>query len=349
MSLPRRATSGAAVLSTALLSSLMLTACGGSEESSPAAAESDSCAGLQGETVTLVVGYSPGGGYDSYARLVAPTLAKVLDAEVVVQNQPGAGGLLALNQLRAADPDGTVIGIMNGIGAGGAALAGAEGADFQLDELSYIGRLSGDAQMIVAAGDGPYQTWDDVQNSTGFRFGSTGPGASDYVTPSLLISMFDLEGASLVPGFDGSSEVEVALLQGNVDGMSGQLDSRRAALESGEQTALLTLDRERAEIAPDTPTLLELDLTEEQTELAEAHLNLLDMGRPLVGPPDMDEDALGCLRTALEEAVDDPDLQAEAEKQQRPLNYLSGEKLDEVVDGLTNAPETYLQVLRDSF
>jgi tripartite-type tricarboxylate transporter receptor subunit TctC len=281
--------------------------------------------------------------------MVAPTLAEKLGAEVIVQNQPGAGGLLALNNLRTADADGTVIGIMNGIGAGGASLAEAEGADFRLDELSYLGRLAGDAQMIVSAGEGPYQTWEDVQASTGFRFGSTGPGASDYVTPSMLIAMFDLQGATLVPGFDGSSEVEVALLQGNVDGMSGQLDSRRAALESGDQTALITVDRERADIAPDTPTLLELDLTEEQTELAEAHLNLLDLGRPLVGPPDMDEDALTCLRTALGEAVEDPELQREAEEQQRPLNYLSGEELDEVVDGLLNAPESYLQVLRDSF
>jgi tripartite-type tricarboxylate transporter receptor subunit TctC len=276
--LRRPARRRAAHLSAALLAGVLLTACGGAE-TSPAASGAGHCADLEGERVTLVVGYSPGGGYDVYARLLAPTLAEKLGADVIVENQPGAGGLLALNNLQAADKDGTVIGIMNGIGAGGAALAGAEG----------------------------------------------------------------------VTGFDGSSEVEVALLQGYVDGMSGQLDSRRPALESGDQTPLLTVDRERAGIAHDTPTLLELDLTDEQRELAESHLNLLDLGRPIVGPPGMDGAALTCLRTAFDEAVADPELVATAEAQDRPLNPLTGQELDEVVRGLQDAPAEYLQVLRSSF
>ena len=348
-------------LSTAVASVLLVTACGGSDGGSDsdsdagstgAAAEepaADPCADLEGKVVTLVVGYSPGGGYDTYARMLAPALSEQLGAEVVVENQPGAGGLLALNNLRAGPKDGTQIAIMNGIGAGGAALAGAEGVQFELDELSYIGRLAGDAQLIVGAADGEYQDWQDVQESTGFQFGGTGPGASDYVTPALLISMLDLEGAELITGFDGSSEVEFALLQGEVDGMSGQVDSRRAAIENGDQVPLLVIDRERPDLAADTPTILELDLDEQQKELAEAHLDLLDIGRPIVGPADMEEDALTCLRTAFDAAVEDPDLLAEAEAQERPLNPLSGEELDELVDELVDAPESYITVLEDSF
>ena len=338
---------------------LVLAACGsgGSEETAPAAEPAegaseapaaDACAALEGETITLVVPYSPGGGYDSYARLIGPTLGEKVGATVVVENQPGAGGLLALNNLLTADADGTTLAIMNGIGAGGASIAGAEGAAFALDELSYIGRVAGDAQMIVSAGDGPYETWDDVVAAEEFRFGSTGPGASDFVTPSLLISVFDLN-AELVTGFEGSSEVELSLLQGDVDAMSGQLDSRQAALESGDQQALVTFDREPAEIAPDTPTVLELDLTPEQEELIEAHLNLLDVGRPLVGPPDIDADALECLRTGLEETVTDPELVEEAETTERPFNYLSGEELEVAISGLLDAPEAYVTVLTESF
>ena len=333
---------------------LLLSACGSDEPDTAAAPEgggdagADACASLEGEDVTLVVPYSPGGGYDSYARQIAPTLGEKIGATVVVQNKPGAGGLLALNELLTADADGTTIAIMNGIGAGGASLAEAEGAAFELDQLSYIGRVAGDAQMIVAAGDGPYQNWEDVQAAEDFTFGSTGPGASDFVTPSLLINVFGLD-AELVTGFDGSSEVELALLQGSVDGMSGQLDSRQAAIESGDQTALVTFDRERAEIAPDTPTVLELDLDEEQQQLVEAHLNLLDVGRPIVGPPDMDEDALTCLREGLAATVEDPALVAQSEENGRPFNYMSGEELDQVIDGLLEAPEEYVTVLKESF
>jgi tripartite-type tricarboxylate transporter receptor subunit TctC len=332
---------------------LLLTACGSDEPDTAASensggADADVCAGLEGENITLVVPYSPGGGYDSYARQIAPTLGEKIGATVVVENRPGAGGLLAINELLTADADGTTIAIMNGIGTGGAALAGAEGASFELDQLSYIGRVAGDAQMIVTAGDGEFETWDDVQSASGFRFGSTGPGASDFVTPSLLISVFDLD-AEVVTGFEGSSEVELALLQGSVDGMSGQLDSRQAGLESGDQRALVTFDRERAELAPDAPTALELDLDEDQEALIEAHLNLLDIGRPLVGPPDMDADALECLRGGLAATVEDPELIEQAEAAKRPFNYLSGEELDEAITGLQDAPEDYVTVLRESF
>ncbi|MEX2291603.1 MAG: tripartite tricarboxylate transporter substrate-binding protein [Mycobacteriales bacterium] len=334
---------------------LLLSACGSGDpdtaatgESAGGAADADACAGLEGENLTLVVPYSPGGGYDSYARLIAPTLGDKIGATVVVKNKPGAGGLLALNELLTADADGTSFAIMNGIGAGGASLAGAEGASFKLDELSYIGRVAGDAQMIVSAGDSQYKTWEDVEAASGFKFGSTGPGASDFVTPSLLISVFDLD-AKLVTGFEGSSEVELALLQGSVDGMSGQLDSRQAGLESGDQQALVTFDRERPDIAPDAPTILELDIDEDQKALLEAHLNLLDVGRPLVGPPDMDADALECLRGALAETVEDPTLVARAAEAKRPFNYLSGEELDEAITGLLDAPEEYVSVLTKSF
>ena len=334
---------------------LLITACASDDTDTAAPAESagggadaDACAGLEGENVTLVVPYSPGGGYDSYARQIAPTLGEKIGATVVVENKPGAGGLLAINQLLTADADGTSIAIMNGIGTGGASIAGAEGAKFKLDELSYIGRVAGDAQMIVSAGNGEYKTWEDVQAASGFKFGSTGPGASDFVTPSLLISVFGLD-AELVTGFEGSSEVELALLQGSVDGMSGQLDSRQAALVSGDQQALVTFDRERPDIAPDAPTILELDIDDDQKALLEAHLNLLDVGRPLVGPPDMDEAALECLRGGLAETVEDPELVAQAEKAKRPFNYLSGEELDEAITGLLDAPEEYVTVLTESF
>lgn len=329
---------------------LLLTACGSGGQGQDVASETsgDACAGLEGKNVTLVVPYSPGGGYDSYARQIAPTLGDKIGATVVVQNKPGAGGLLALNDLLRAKPDGTRIAIMNGIGAGGASLADAEGAAFELDQLSYVGRVAGDAQMIVSSGKGPYKTWDDVRAAKGFTFGSTGPGASDFVTPSLLKAVFDLD-ARLVTGFDGSSEVELALLQGSVDAMSGQLDSRQAALASGDQRALVTFDRERAEIAPDAPTVLELELDEEQKALIEAHLNLLDVGRPIVGPPDMDADALACLRGGLQETVEDPALIEQAKTSKRPFNYLPGEELDKVIDGLLDAPAKYVTVLEESF
>ncbi len=138
---------------------LALSACGsGENDSATTEAAGEPCAALEGKNITLVVPYSPGGGYESYARQIAPTLGEQIGATVVVENKPGAGGLLALNELLTADADGTTMAIMNGIGAGGASLADAPGASFELDQLSYIGRVAGDAQMIVSSGEGEYDT-----------------------------------------------------------------------------------------------------------------------------------------------------------------------------------------------
>ena len=99
-------------LPRALLCALALAAC------APAARAQDAeRAYFGGKTVRMVVGYGPGGGYDAYARMIAPHLSKVLGASVVVENQPGAGGLVALNRIYAAAPDGLTIMIVNGTGA----------------------------------------------------------------------------------------------------------------------------------------------------------------------------------------------------------------------------------------
>lgn len=339
------------VTGAVLAAACVLTACGssGTAASTEYVEPSlDECEVLGGKDVTLTVPFSPGGGYDSYARLVAPVLGEKIGSTVVVVNEEGAGGLLAMKNLLRADPDGTEIAIMNGIGTGGASIGGADGVNFAMDEFSYVGRVAGDEQIIVTRSGSDYPTWEDVVTADNFRFGSTGMGASDFVTPSVMIAIFDLN-AEIVTGFPGSSENELALLQGSIDGMSGPLDSRAPSLRNGDTRPLLMIDSERAELAPDTPTLDELELSAEQRDLADAHLRLLSIGRPLVGPTNMDGRALACLRAGLAETLADPGLIATAEQTNRPLGYQSGEELTETVTALMDAPPAYGEVLKESF
>src|SRR5689334_13095431 len=97
---------------------------------SQARQEGGGCAALEGETITLVVPFSPGGGFDTAARIVADPLGKALKAQVIVENRPGAGGLLAINRLVKGAADGKQIAIMNGTGASASILGQADGADF---------------------------------------------------------------------------------------------------------------------------------------------------------------------------------------------------------------------------
>lgn len=335
---------------------LVLAACGGgsAEESSgasePAGAADQaagSCADLEGQTVTLVVPFSPGGGYDSYARMIAPFLGEELGAQVVVENQDGAGGLLAINNLLTAEPDGTRLAIMNAVGVGGGALAGAEGIQFQLDELSYIGRVGASYHILSTGASSEFQTIDDVRAAQGFRFGSTGPGAADFVNASLLKEIFDLD-SRLVTGFEGSEENELALTRGDIDGMTGDFDSRLPAIENGDHRPLLLIGPEPDPALPDTPALMEA-VDPEREELAAFQIDLLELGRPIVGPPGMPEDLRSCVRDALAAAVENPDLVAESETQERPINWMSGEDYDALVARLMESPPKFVEILEQAY
>src|ERR1700736_3050409 len=94
---------------------------------------------FNGKTVRLVVGYGPGGGYDAYARMIAPHLSKALGASVMVENQPGAGGLVALNRIYTAVPDGLTMMIVNGTGAALSQLTEQVGVRYDLGQLGYLG------------------------------------------------------------------------------------------------------------------------------------------------------------------------------------------------------------------
>jgi tripartite-type tricarboxylate transporter receptor subunit TctC len=344
--LARRLSIGALATSA----TLAIAGCGGASGNPQSGPSAEGCESLEGKTISVVVPFAPGGGYDSYARLIAPNLGKALNAQVIVKNQPGAGGLVAINSLVHAKGDGTEIAIMNGAGVAAAVLAEAEGAGFSLDDLSYIGRVGENNTVLVTGAESKHETWDDVKASEGFRFGSSGRGSSDYITPSILMEAFDLKNAQIVTGFGGQSEVELALLQGNVDGLAGPADSRRAGIASGEQTPLLSIASERVPEAPETPVFSELELTERQKMLLTAHQTVNELGRPLVGPANMDPAALECLRGALGTIASDQNLLAEGEKQFRPISYVSGKDLEEqVISKVKELPEEYLSVLKQSF
>ncbi|GAA0942493.1 hypothetical protein GCM10009559_38650 [Pseudonocardia zijingensis] len=305
----------------------------------------DGCAALEGQTITLVAPASPGGGFDTLARVIAEPLGGELGAQVIVENRPGAGGLLAVNRLVNAPADGTQLALMSGTGAAASVLGGAEGADFALRDLSYIGRVAQEDTLLVTSPQGG--TWSDALASDDFRFGSTGPGGTDYATATLLIEAFQLRGR-IVTGFPGQSEAMLALLQGNIDGLIGTADDRRSPIESGEVVPILSITPERADVAPDAPAIGELDLRPEQRSLLDALLTLNELGRPLVGPAGIEPGTLECLRTAFAAVAQDPAVVARAADQRRRIGYASGQELDAVIGRIEALPPEFVGILREA-
>jgi len=348
-----------ASLATVAAVGLIVAACGGDEPapaapSAPAApdapAPAPEPASLAGQTITLVVGVGPGGGYDAYVRLLAPFLADALGATVVVSNETGAGGLVALNNLLASPADGTRIMLINGVGIAGSVLADAEGVTFDLDGLGYVGRMYAGTKLIAAGTNSAFSSWADVvASSTPMIFGASGPGASTYVEPVVLMELLG-QPYEIITGYGGSADVRAAMAAGEVDGLSLDLDSIIGTIEAGDATGLLLMGaRERDPSVPDVPVLYELDLTPDQLASVDALTALIEYGRTLVVHPDTPEPLLELLSSAIESILTSQSFIATAEAQGRPMGFASADEVRQQVATILEAPAVFREIVKKGY
>lgn len=340
---------------------LIASACGASDTtpaapaapaapSAPAVVPEPEPASLAGETITLVVGVSPGGGYDAYVRLLAPFLADELGATVVVSNETGAGGLVALNNLLNSPADGTRIMLINGVGIAGSVLAGAEGVTFDLDGLGYVGRMYAGTKLIAAGTNSPFKSWADVVGSTTpFDFGASGPGASTYVEPTVLMELLGLD-YKIITGYGGSADIVAAMAAGEVDGLSLDLDSIIRTINAGDAVGLVLLgSRDRDPSQPDVPTLYEFDLTPEQVSSVDALTALIEYGRTLVVHPDTPEPVMELLSSAIERVLTSQSFIATAAAQGRPMGFATADEVRAQVATILEAPATFREIVKKGY
>ncbi|MFD7443654.1 Bug family tripartite tricarboxylate transporter substrate binding protein [Streptomyces sp. NPDC059909] len=324
---------------------LVLTGCTGTS------AADDHKVGLAGETIELIVPFAPGGGYDSYARMLAPELAKELHATVIVVNKPGAGGVLATNELSKAEPDGTTLALFNMPGHIGSALAGAPGVQYDVNSFSYIGRLSSEPDVVLTSKKGKYDTWKDVMQEKGpepTRFAATGPGSNEYMDGVVLHSLLGLK-SKVITGYSTSNEAYLGVMSGVVDLHSRSYGSQESALKSGDAVPLLTIGSNKGlDLLADAPVLADV-VPPQKEALARAHTELVESGRAIAGPPGMKPEQLELIRKAFEKVVTDPGYVAAAEEARRPISFASGEDVAENVEELMNSPQDYVDLLEKAY
>lgn len=347
----RRNARRAAVLLPAV--GLLAAACGGESGSSGSASGGggggggESC--YDGETATFVVPFSPGGGYDVIARGMAPFLEEELGATIVVENQAGAGGLTAANEVFNAEPDGLTFLIANTQGLLGADLADAQGVQYDSKEFTYVARLAEDARVLLASPQSGIETIDDLLGFGEFQYATAGVGAADNIDANVVPTLLGIEGdASIVTGFEGSSETELAVTSGEVEIGSGTLGTRINGIENGDQVAVLLLGREADPSIPDVPALLEQDL--EDPDLAEAYISLQETGRSIFAPPGMEESCLTELQEGIQATLENPEFeQSIADSVDVPFEYTSGEDLREAADRVLDAPAALVDLLKQAY
>ena len=310
----------------------------------PARAQNAVADFYRGKTVTLTVGYSSGGGYDTYARIVARHLGKHIpgNPQIVVQNAPGAGSMRAANTLyNVAPKDGTAIG-MFGRGIALEPLIGTSPAQFEAQKFLWLGSGTEEAAVVVVWAAKGIKTWADM-TSKPFTVGGEGTGSDPDVYALMLRNVFGVK-LKLVSGYPGTAEMALAIERGEVDGRASwswsSLKSLKPDWISGNKLSLpVQLNLTKSPDLPGVPLLGEFATTERQRQIMKLVLSRQTMGRPFMAPPGIPADRAAALRAAFDATMKDPEFLAEAKLRGQEVNPVSGAALDQMLAELYATPK----------
>jgi len=285
----------------------------------------------KGKNLALIVPNKPGGGYDEYCRLMAPYLAKYTGANVIVKNEPGAGGLMCVNNVYESRPDGLKINIQNTMASVTNQLVELDGVRYDLLKYNWLGRVTTDRRVLAMRKNAPVKTFEELMNSpTVIKLGATGVGGSTYVDAVITKEALNLP-VEIVFGYDSSPEVDLGLLRGEIDGTYGSYASRLSMVGAGEQFLVLQSGKKRASYLPEIPNWFEFAKTDRAKKLLSALNGLHETGRTLSTTPGIPPERLAFLRQAFEKTMQDPDFLKDAEKAKRDLDFLSGDEVLELL------------------
>lgn len=294
----------------------------------------------KGKTLTIIVPYGPGGGYDQWARLIAPYLQKYLGlAKVDVQNVTGGGGLVGTNQLYSAKPDGLTIGDTNAGGDVFDQITHAPGVQFDVRKINWIGRPDHDPGMIVSRVGSAYKTFDDVlmakNGHSTVRVVSDGVGDVHYFGALIAMNAFNTP-FHMIAAYKDSSELKAGFLRGDGDVVELSASDLMPMVQSGKAQVIAMQSQSRWSEMPNIPTLVEIaqkqGLSADQVEVLKSVAGVFEMGHSFMAPQGVPADRLQTLRDAFKKAVEDPDFQAAAKKANRYVGYASPEELQQMAN-----------------
>ena len=262
------------------------------------------------KTVTITIGYTAGGSYDLYGRMVARHLGKHIPGQptLIAQNMPGAGSLKAANYLYEVAPkDGTALGVVVESAALEQALANPA-VQYDAAKFTYVGRVATSNNIFMQWHTAKVQSLDDAKRMETSLAG-TGPGSIAETVPRLLNALIGTK-FKLISGYPASSEAMLAMERGEVEGAS----SSWAAVKVGKQAWLrerkiriiLQTTPERIAELPDAPSLGEIGDTPEDRQVFALYASGSAIGRSVIAPPGLPAERVGALRDAFQGMVKDP-------------------------------------------
>jgi tripartite-type tricarboxylate transporter receptor subunit TctC len=304
----------------------------------------------QGKTIKVVVGFTSGGFYDRWSRLLARYVPNYLpgNPEMIVQNMPGAGGLIAANHVyNVAKSDGLTIG-MTSYGMYLDQMVGRKEVQYDVRKFHWIGSPEKSEILLYMRSDAPYKSIEDIRKaSTPPKCGSTGTAGTDYILARLLEETLDAK-IETVLGYPGGSEIDLAVEKGEVQcrGLTAAPFFGREPFISWRKrnfvNVLLYGGLKRDPRIPDTPTIYEifdkLNTPEESRQVADVILRGGDFGRPWVMSPETPAEVVKTMRAAYAKAMADSALLDEAKQTKLDVEYVPGEDLQKLAEKMMSQP-----------
>jgi tripartite-type tricarboxylate transporter receptor subunit TctC len=306
----------------------------------------------RGKTVNVVIGYTPGGGYDVFARLLVQHMGRYIPGNptLVAQNMPGAGSRNAGMYLYAVAPkDGTVIGTI-GRNEPVAPLIEKD-VKFDGTKFGWIGSIADDNSVCISWYTSPIKNWRDVQTGP-FTIGALAPGDNTVTIALVLKNLFGAN-IKLVNGYPGTSDLFLAIERGEVEGACGIswrpfLIQHRDWMAQKKINVLIQVALSKDPGLPDTPLITEFIKDPEQLKILSLLIASQAMARPFLAPPGIPADRKQALRAAFDQTMKDPQFLADVEKAGLYVHPMTGGDIDVLLRDLYASPKELSEKAADA-
>lgn len=303
----------------------------------------------KGKTLTIVVGYSPGGGFDVNARLLAHYLGRHIpgNPNVIVSNMPGAASLTGVLYLDATAPkDGTVIDVFD-FGQIAGSRMGLSPIKVDFRKYNWVGSISQDITACYVWHTLGIKTLADAKAHGALHFGLTAFGGSKDVNEKILLNIFGVDIQKVV-GYPGSAEEQLGIQRGELDGTCGTWSSVPADWIAKQE--IVSLDRSGPLVPPGMPESVPYVVDIAPTPRDRAIIRLLvasgQLGRPFIASSSVPADRMKMLRDAFDATMQDTDFQADAAKQQVPLSPTNAADASKTVNEIYATPDDIVAAAR---
>jgi tripartite-type tricarboxylate transporter receptor subunit TctC len=305
----------------------------------------------KGKRIAMMVGSEPGGGYDSYARLVTRHLGRFIpgNPEFIVQNMPGGGGIRVTNNLyNVAPKDGTAMGtVQRAILT--TPLLDSRNTEIKYDVLKFnwLGSLNTETGLIVVASTTPHKEMKDLFEKE-LMVGSSGP-TTDFM-PLFLNNVLGTK-FKIISGYKSSTDAYIALERGEVEGrISNGYAGDKNFLEpwkaQNKVRFLAQLTTVKNSLFPDVPVILDFARNERERQAMELILSSQLWGRPFVMPPGVPAERVAAVRKAFTTMMRDPEFLADAKKANIDIDVVTGEEIDTILKRVYATPPDLVEVVR---